>query len=215
MNTSKTIVVTSYGAWAKTATNPAAQVLQQVKTAPWGGHKLIPIELPVLTNDLFSMVDRTMEEHVPDIWLSIGVAPGAATMRIETVGTNWRDFDVPDNAGIHAVAQPVIADAPAAYNSTTPNSEIAAAINAAGIPATVSFSAGTHLCNQMLFTSRHIAEQRGLKTICGFLHVPYSPDHVVQHCLPANPQPSMALDMMVRATTITIEQCIEAAGGAE
>jgi len=200
----KTIIVAAYGAWARADTNPSALTMKALAGLDWQKHKLIAIEFSVLTEELFRTIEAALAEHQPDIWLGICLASGSMVMQAEMVATNWRDFDVPDNAGIKLSCQLIIKNGPAAYNATIPNQKIVHAMRKSGIPSAVSYSAGTHLCNQMLYTVNHLNAQNGGEMLCGFLHVPYTPEHIVDHLPAHEPQPSMPLEMMVEGARIAI-----------
>ena len=205
----KTIVVAAYGGWARADTNPSALTMKALASLDWQKHKLIAIEIPVLTEELYQTIETALAEHQPDIWLGIGLASGSMVMRAEMVATNWRDFDVPDNAGVRLSCQPIFKNGPAAYNATIPNQKIMRAMRKAGIPAAVSYSAGTHLCNQMLYTVHHLTAQNGGEILCGFLHVPYTPEHIVDYLPIDEPQPSMTLEMMVEGARIAIRTILD------
>lgn len=207
MSKPKTIVVAAYGGWARADTNPSALTMKALASLDWQKHKLVAIEFPVLTEELFSTIEATLAEHQPDIWLGIGLAAGSMVLRAEMVATNWRDFDVPDNAGVRLSCQPIIKNGPAAYNATIPNQHIVRAMRKSGIPSAVSYSAGTHLCNQMLYTVNHLTARNGGEILSGFLHVPYTPEHVVEH-LPID-EPSMTLEMMVEGARIAIHTTLD------
>ena len=208
MSGETTVVVTGYGAWAKTAPNPASLVLQELANQSWPGCRLVPIEVPVKTTVLLPLVRDALLEHRPAIWLGIGVAPGAVGMRGEMVGINCCDFDVPDNDDVRLDGVPIVEEGAAAHFSTLPVRAMVEAIQAEDIPASVSYSAGTHLCNQMLYTSLYLVERHGLETRCGFLHVPYTPELAARLLAAEGPQPSMALADMTRAARIAIEQAL-------
>ena len=214
MTAEPTILVAAYGAWAKAENNPATLTLRAVAGRDWPGINLVPLEVPVLTDRLTDTIEAALAEHKPDVWVGIGLAPGSTTMRAEMLGTNWRDFDVPDASGNRLEGVPVIEGAPTAYAATIPNRRIVKAIRAAGIPAIISYAAGNHLCNQMLFTVSHLVAERGLAMTCGFLHVPFTPEHVAKHCDPHDPEPSMALPMMADAVSIAIGEIIADWGAA-
>lgn len=205
MSGSKTVVVTAYGAWAKTATNPAAQTLARLSAQTWHHCRFIPIEVPVETNGLLPLVEDALLTYRPTLWMGLGVAPGALGMRAEAIGINCRDFDVADNDGVTLDGAPIVESGAAGYFATLPVRDIVAAIQAQGIPAALSYSAGTHLCNQMLYSSLHLIERFGLNTRCGFLHVPYSPEFVARELSAEDAEPSMAVDLMATAARTAID----------
>ncbi len=204
----QTVVVTGYGSWAMTEANPSAQILAGLNERSWEDCNLVTLEVPVVTDELYDRVEQALLTHKPMVWMSIGVAPGSPAIRAEMTGTNWRHFDVPDNAGARLSGVPVVDQGPAAYNANFPNHEIVAALKAAGIPATVSYTASTHMCNQMLYTSSHLIERHSLRTRCGFLHVPLTPEHVARQSPPEELQASMGLEMMTEAAAIALKQAI-------
>lgn len=189
-------IVAAYGSWAKAATNPAAQILASLRDLSWEGFSLVGIEVPVVSAGLKDLVEKNLREHKPAFWLSLGVAPGAHHLRAEMLGTNWLDFGVPDNDGACPQAEPIIVGGPVAYNADFPNHEIVDKLRSEGIPAAVSYSAGTHMCNQMLYTTSHLIAAHKLNTRCGFLHVPLSPENVAQQPSTEEPRASMDLSMM-------------------
>jgi len=208
----RTVIVTGYGAWAKTAENPAAMVLRALADLRWSACRFVPIEVPVRTSGLTEIVEDALLTHRPDIWLGLGVAPETTAIHGEIVGINCRDFDVPDNDGVTLEGAPVIEDGEDAYFATLPVRGIVAAVKDAGIPAAVSYSAGTHLCNQMLYTSLHLIRRHDLQTRCGFMHVPYTPEFAVGLADAEKVRPSMALPLMVEAARIAVEVSLEALG---
>lgn len=208
MTSEKNIVVTGYGPWAKTAVNPAAQVVESISETRWKGYRLIPMVVPVQSEGLYRLVETTLQAHRPAIWISFGVAPGATAIRAEVAGLNRRAFDVPDNDGLTLDGVPIVEKGEAAYLSTFPAEDIVLHLRAAGIPAEVSYAAGTHLCNQMLYTSLNLIARQGLATICGFVHVPYTPEFVAQMDSSGELPPSMSLSLMTAAAKTTIERSI-------
>ena len=109
--------------------------------------------------------------------ISIGLWPGEAMVRIERVGLNLADFEIPDNDGRRAHDESLSGNGPAAKFTTLPVRKIEEALLAAGIPSRISNSAGSFLCNACLYSFLSAAEKiQG--TRCGFVHVPYLPEQV-------------------------------------
>ncbi|KEJ89061.1 peptidase [Sulfitobacter donghicola DSW-25 = KCTC 12864 = JCM 14565] len=198
------MLVAGYGAWAKAEDNPAAQIVGELGKRDWAGCEVIGHVMPVHSDDLSASIQALLDKHQPDAWVGIGVSE-AAIIQTEMVGVNWRHFDVPDNSGAQVNLSPIISDGPVGYNATLPNAEMVNAMNAAGIPASVSFSAGTHLCNQMLYTTAHVIEKRGLQTLAGFIHVPQTPANIAKMQDRKRHSASMSLGMTTDAIAICIE----------
>ena len=209
MSKEKTVVVAGYGAWAKADNNPASQVAQAVGQRSWGLHRVIHLEIPVRTTALTDILKQAIDAHRPDYWLGVGIAPGACGIRMEALGTNWRSFDVADNDGLRLEHEATVPGGPAAYDATLPNQQIVAACRAQGIPAALSYSAGNHLCNQMLYTTRHLVDQSTAQMGCGFMHLPLTPEMVAAEGSETPMQPSMALDTMVQAGCIAVETLLK------
>ena len=212
------IVVAGYGAWAAAEVNPASQILKGLRRRNWPRCQLVVIEIPVVSSELYGRIEKELLDLKPAAWIGLGIntAAVAAMIRAELVAINWRHFSVPDNAGYCADMETVLDQGPPAYNADLPNREIVAAMADAGIPATHSFSCGTHLCNQMLYTSRHLVETHGLSTVCGFLHIPRTPEFVAKRSGPDELTvamgleiPSMGLDMMTEAVAIAVDRVAE------
>jgi pyroglutamyl-peptidase len=137
----------------------------------------------------------------------LGLAMGAPAPRVETVAINAAHFGVADNDGDAPSGGEAFADGPAARRATWDGPAVVAAIEAEGIPARLSFHAGTHLCNASLFTCLGLLERRAPAVPCGFLHLPLLPEQVLW--MKRNPsatsmpwdQPSMSLDQQVKAAT--------------
>ncbi|MES0884505.1 hypothetical protein [Roseibium sp. SCP14] len=200
-----TILVAGFGSWVTAPVNPAAMILKGLETRNWSDCSVTTLEVPVVTDELYERVEAALVGNRPDIWIGLGVSSSAAAITPEIVGVNWRHFSIPDATGATARMLPVIKNGPAAYNSDLPNEDFVSLLKEQGIPATLSFSAGTHLCNQMLYTARHVIDRNGLPTRSGFLHVPQSTENVAGFETGRDLPASMSLGLMTEA----VAQCIE------
>ncbi|QUS35661.1 pyroglutamyl-peptidase I [Falsirhodobacter algicola] len=198
------ILLAGYGSWAKADTNPAQAIALEMNARHWDACEVIGLEMPVATEALAEEIGRLLDLHAPAAWIGIGVSP-APVVQAEMVGINWRDFDVPDVTGATMARTQIVEGGPAAYDATLPNAEIVAAIRSAGVPAALSFHAGTHLCNQMLYTAARLIEMRGLSTLNGFIHVPQTPENILLEQGRNIRKPSMSLQMSSEALARTIE----------
>lgn len=213
MSEQKTVIVAGYGAWAKADKNPASETAKLVAALDLGGHRVVHLEVPVRTEGLMAFLTDAIEEYAPDHWLGFGIAPGACGIRLEALGTNWRSFDVPDNDGLTLAHEATVSGGPTAYDATVPNGRIVKACRAQGIPAAISYSAGNHLCNQMLYTTRHLVETGVAQMTCGFMHLPLTPEMVAAEDAEKEMRPSMALETMVRAGGIAVQALLEGPSG--
>ncbi len=204
MTQKPTILVSGYGSWAKAKNNPAAQVAARLGQEEFDGCKVVTVELSVDTYSLQDQVNELLDRHQPDGWIGLGVS-SAALVEPEMVGINWRHFNVPDVADVKLQATPIIAGGPAAYNATLPCEDMVAAMRARGIPAARSFSAGTHLCNQLIYTLAHTAKLRDIDLRSGFVHVPQSPENIAKKCDFGVAEPSMDLAVTTKAIRVCVE----------
>lgn len=194
------ILATAFEPFGGDAVNPTMEVLSRLQ--PREG--LSRLVLPVTFQGAGAALARAMEALRPDAVLSLGLAGGRDRVTPERVAINLDDARIPDNDGLRPVDWPIVPGGPDAYFSTLPVREIARRIGALGIPAGLSLSAGTYVCNHVMYTALHLAKTRYPGTKCGFLHVPYADE------LPHDAsKPSLPLGDIVRA----VEEAVRAIAG--
>jgi pyroglutamyl-peptidase len=161
-------------------------------------------------------LDAAIDRLRPEMVIAIGQAGGRSEITPERIAINIDDGRICDNAGCQPIDQPVVPGAPAAYFSSLPIKAIVQALRAADIPASVSNSAGTFVCNHLFYALMHrIAREHGTRG--GFIHIPYLPEQAA--ALPDAP-PSLPLSTMVEALRIAVrvsvgrESDVREAGGA-
>lgn len=161
-------------------------------------------EIPTEFDASGAALHKLLTELRPDAVLCVGQYGGANCIRVERVAINLRDARIADNAGKQPMDEPVVAGGPDAYFATIPTREIVDALREQNIPAQLSYSAGTFVCNNLLYCALHESAQKFPTTRCGFVHVP---------CLPEQTKngnaPSMGLEMMVKALHIAVEAIAE------
>jgi pyroglutamyl-peptidase len=156
-----------------------------------------------------------MRELQPEIVISLGLWPGESVIRLERIGINVADFEIPDNDGSFVSGAQIIHHGGAAVMATLPNREIRLALFNAGIPARISSTAGTFLCNATLYSTLCFAQSMRKSPLTGFIHVPYLPEQVVELLVATETHrqlelhqradtSSMDLSMMIRAVETAI-----------
>lgn len=160
---------------------------------PWALTKLC---LPVVFGEAADLVIGQCREMCADAVICLGQAAGRSEVTPEFVGINLRHASIPDNAGAQPQDMPVDPAGPAAYFSTLPVREMVQAISDLGIPAKVSYSAGTYVCNDVLYTLMHALSSGEVRA--GFIHLPPTPAQV------GPDQPSMTTSSCVQALTAAI-----------
>lgn len=174
------LLVTGFEAYAGWTQNPAGEVARRLDGEHLGGVVIVGRLLPVVLEGLRERVEALLDTYRPRAVLSLGLNPAATTLRIERVAINCADFLSPDNAGAQPRGAALVAGGTAAHFATLPVHDIVAAQRAAGIPALLSNSAGTYLCNATLYTFLDTVAHTRLSCPCGFMHVPLSPAQVAE-----------------------------------
>lgn len=180
--------------------NPSGDAVEQVAAAWTGQAELATAILPVAYDRAAERLRTLIAERDPDVVIAAGLAGGRTAVTPERVAINLRDARIPDNDGAQPVDAPSVAGGPAAYFATVPVKAIAREIDAAGIPAAVSHTAGTFVCNHVFYVAAHEAALRpGLRA--GFVHVPWS-DETAPDGAPSLPAADIAraLDLAIRVT---------------
>ena len=156
-------------------------------------------EIPTEFDAACAALRAAMDELRPDAVLSVGQYGGANGIRVERVAVNLRDARIADNAGAKPVDEPVVPGAPDAYFVTLPTRRIVEKLREQDIPAQLSYSAGTFVCNNLLYCALHESAQGYPAMRCGFIHVPYLPEQTRD-----GSAPSMSLALMVEALTSAV-----------
>ena len=172
-------LVTGFAPYGPRGCNPAAEVALAMDGKTVAGAQVIGRTLPVAYTSLRSEIEGLLAEIQPAVAISLGLWPGEPVIRIERIGVNVADFEIPDNEGKLLVDEAIQAGGVAARLSTLPIRKIEQALLDAGIPARISSTAGTFLCNACLYTLLAAADTaENTPAACGFIHLPYLPAQV-------------------------------------
>jgi len=192
-------VVTGFEPFDGDSVNPASAALGHLPPR-LGELALATRVLPCAFDEAIDALAAAVAASVPDIVLCVGLAGGRAALSLERVAINIDDARIPDNRGRQPIDRPVVAGGPPAYFTTLPVKAAAAALRAAGLPAIVSNSAGTFVCNHVFYGLMHLAATRHPGLRGGFLHIPYLPSQAARQ----DGAPSMALADIVRGIEIVL-----------
>lgn len=165
--------------------------------------------LPTVFGLAAARLEAALDEIAADLVLCVGEAGGRAELSLERVAVNIEDARIADNDGNRPIDRPVVAGGPAAYFATLPLKPALAALMQQGLPAAVSQSAGTFVCNSVFYSLMHRAAAQPACLRAGLLHVPYLPEQAAAH--PG--APSMALGDIRRAVEIVLRVAAEDAAG--
>jgi pyroglutamyl-peptidase len=214
------MLLTGFESYGGRSVNPAEQVLMRLAGTEIRGVRVTGHTLPVDYRELGTGIRQLIENVQPRAVICLGLWPGTPMLRLERVAVNIADFEIPDNVGL-MTRGPVVDGGAAAHLSTLPIHAIQDRLLEAGIPARLSGSAGTFLCNALMYHALRICAGRAPEPPCGFIHLPYLPQQVSALLLQMREWAkvalhqradlaSMALDVQVEAIRLAIETTLEA-----
>jgi len=212
------ILLTGFEPFGGETVNPSWQVARALHGETIEGARVHSLCLPCAFGDALVVLGAELERLRPRTVLALGQASGRAELTPERVAINVDDARIPCNAGRQPIDEAVVPGGPAAYFGTLPVKAIVAALRAAGLPASVSQTAGTYVCNHVYYGLMHaLRRRRGVRA--GFMHLPLLPEQAVTRAGPL--PPSLPLDAQVLgvrlalSTTLTTADDLRASGGTE
>ena len=188
------VLLTGFEPFGTATSNPSGEIVKQIS-----GDNIVTAILPVAYAQSAERLLELIAEHNPDVVICLGQAEGRTQITPEKVAINLDDARLPDNAGVQRSDVKILNDGPDAYFTTLPVKEMIDAAKAAGVPASVSLSAGAFLCNHVFYVAQN--KFAGTKVRSGFIHVP-----LMDSQAPEFPgMPTMPLDQMVKAVRAMLE----------
>ena len=184
------LLYTGFEPFGGEKTNPSWESVRMLPDTICGA-EVVKLELPTAFVEGPGRLMKALREHRPDVVICVGQAGGRNAVTPEYVAINHADARIPDNAGDQPKDVPIDEDGSAAYFTKLPARRIVEQCKAQGIPAAVSYTAGTYVCNALMYHVLHAVETDYPQMLAGFIHVPYSTE---QAAAQARPEPSMALD---------------------
>lgn len=193
------ILVTGFDPFEDNQINPSWEAVKLLEDniEP---HTIDKLEIPTEFYQVKTILEQALKTKHYDAVLAIGQAGGRFHITPERVGINIDDARVADNQGQQPVDEPIVAGGAAAYFSNMPVKRMTQAIKDAGVPSKLSNTAGTFVCNHVLYQLGHMRYTQHSDLLFGFIHVPYLPEQVID-----KPNtPAMSLDTMVKGLTAAI-----------
>lgn len=217
------MLLTGFESYGGRSLNPSEQVVKRLAGADISGVRVIGHTLPVSYAELGTRIAALIEEVQPRAVICLGLWPGTPVLRLERIAVNIADFEIPDNVGL-LTRGPVAEGGAEAYLSTLPIHAIHDRLLDAGIPARLSGSAGTFLCNALMYHALRSCGEHTPRSPCGFIHLPYLPEQVSALLLQMREAAkvelhqradlaSMTLSMQVEGIRLAIETTLEATFG--
>lgn len=211
----KTVLLTGFEPFNQEAINPAWEAVRALDGWDGGDFLVEARQLPCVFGLANQVLHQAIEELQPALVIAVGQAGGRCDLSVERIAINIDDAPIADNRQRQPVDQPIAADGPAAFFSTLPIKAIVHALRAAGLPASVSQTAGTFVCNHVFYGLMRQAAEWGTVMRAGFIHIPYLPQQAAAHPGAA----SMALADMIEGlriavrTSLSVSADLREAGG--
>lgn len=197
------ILVTGFDPFDGDSVNPALELIKQLPEEI-DGCEIITLEVPTVFHKSIQVIKQAIDTHHPDAVLSVGQAGGRVDMTVERIGINCDDARIPDNEGNSPVDEKVFEDGDDAYLLTLPVKAMVKAIQDAGVPASVSNTAGTFVCNHVAYGVAYLAKKYYPDMKTGFMHIPFLPYQAAEK----RGMPSMSLESLKTGTVAAIKAII-------
>jgi pyroglutamyl-peptidase len=211
----RTVLLTGFEPFAGETKNPSALAAMALDGRTIRRRRVVSRVLPCAFGDAARVLRAELRRHDPELVICVGQAGGRACIGVERVAINVDDARIADNAGAKPIDRPIAARGPVGYWSTLPIKAIVRALVEAKLPAEISQTAGTFVCNHVFYALMHtLSKRRGVRG--GFVHVPYLPEQAARF----EGAPSLPLEDVVRALEITLDTAlsvrrdVRSAGGA-
>ncbi|AZS70494.1 pyroglutamyl-peptidase I [Streptomyces lydicus] len=209
------VLLTGFAPFDGESTNPSWQAVRAAADAPPAGVEVSAVELPCIYGASIAVLRAAIEETRPEIVVCVGQAGGRPDITVERVALNVDDARIPDASGAEPIDEAIVPGGPAAYFSTLPIKACVEAVRAAGLPASVSNTAGTFVCNHVFYGLAHLIATELPDVRGGFVHVPYAPEQVVDRAEPSLPADAAARALReIALTAARTRTDIRVAGGA-
>ena len=200
-----TILVTGFQPFGGEKINPAWEAIRVLPDSIVGS-KVVKLQIPVVFGVGADVVSTAIDHINPDIVLCVGQAGGRAKITPEFVGINYRDARIPDNDGNQPHAQRIAADGPDAYFATLPVRAMTEAMNESGIPAALSYTAGTYVCNDVMYSMLHVLATKYPNARGAFMHVPFATEQATKQ--PVNTA-SLPIEVMARGLEVALSVAVK------
>lgn len=188
------VLLTGFEPFGTAASNPSGEIVKQIT-----GDNIVCAILPVTYAHSAERLLQLIAEHNPDVVICLGQAEGRKEITPEKIAINLDDARLPDNAGVQRNDIKILENGPDAHFTTLPVKEMVDAAKAAGVPASISLSAGAFLCNHVFYIAQN--KFAGTHVRSGFVHVP-----LMDSQAPEFPGlPTLPLDQMVKAVRTMLE----------
>ncbi|HHV47213.1 MAG TPA: pyroglutamyl-peptidase I [Tissierellia bacterium] len=197
------VLVTGFEPFGGERVNPSIEAVKRLSDKI-AGADIIKAEIPTVFNKSIRKLEKILEDEKPDITICVGQAGGRNRISVERVAINISDGRIPDNEGYQPVDEIIFEDGDTAYFARLPIKKIVKELNDRNIPAEVSNTAGTYVCNHLMYGLLYNINKKYPNMMGGFIHIPFLPEQVIDK----PNMPCMSLDLIVEGLTIAIEVAV-------
>jgi pyroglutamyl-peptidase len=194
------VLLTGFEPFGGETVNPSLEVIKWLSAKKFDNIELVTKQIPTVFQKSISVLKQAIQEVQPNVVICVGQAGGRSEITVERVAINVDDARIPDNEGNQPIDVPIVPNGPVAYWSSLPIKAIVKNIREAGIPASVSQTAGTFVCNHLFYGLCHLIATEFPSIRGGFIHIPFMPEQAIRHA----GAPSMSLDHIGQALEIAI-----------
>ncbi len=195
----RSVLVTGFTPFAGEESNPSWEIVKELPDSI-AGYRIEKLNVPTEFGKAIDVASKAIDKFQPKVVLCFGQAGGRSRMSVERVAINVDDARIADNAGKQLIDEPIRRNAPAAYFCTVPVKAMVANMVRAGVPAEVSNSAGTFVCNHLIYGVLHHIATQGYAMRAGFVHVPYMETQILNRADTA----AMSLATMINGAKAAI-----------
>lgn len=199
------ILITGFDPFGNSTINPAYEAVKRLPDVVKGA-EIIKLEIPTVFYKCGEVLEEAVKRESPDVVICVGQAGGRSSITIEKTAINLIEARIPDNEGKQPFDTPVCEDGPTAYFASIPVKAMVKKIYDNKIPAKVSYTAGTFVCNDIMYRLLYMIDKKYPKMKGGFIHVPYLTEQVLD--LPEG-TPSMSAETIAKALEYSLEAVIE------
>ncbi len=198
------ILITGFDPFGGETVNPAWEAVSRLPDEI-SGARVVRLMLPTVFGRAGELLCDAVRRERPDAVICVGQAGGRAAITPERVAINLMDGTIPDNAGFKPSDEPVVPGGPDAYFTNLPVRRIVARLHECGIPAELSYTAGSYVCNYLMYTLMHLIRTEYPAMLGGFIHIPFSTEQAVSH----RGAPSMDIATAARGLECAVAAVVE------
>ena len=199
------IIITGFDPFGGESVNPAYEAVKLLPDAI-GGAQVIKLEVPTVFGKAGEVLEAGIKEHQPDVVICIGQAGGRSGICVEKVAINFQDARIPDNERAQPFDKAIKEDGQTAYFATVPVKAMVSKMRENGIPAFVSYTAGTFVCNELMYALLYLIDKKYPNLRGGFIHVPFSMGQTVEKPIGT---PAMSLESIAKGLEYAVLAVVE------